>query len=133
MNIKTMIAAVALSALAFAVPAQATDVHFGAFGAFGGVVLADGSGTFSATFAQGGEFGGGESFGKTEAFANAASNFRVDMGGVQAGFSGNSGSASTSGSLVNGNGAAWNQTGGVGAGFAGVGGVAGGGIGFVGH
>lgn len=108
------------------VPAQASGVNFTAFGGFIGV---DGSATYNATFAQGYEALGGDSFGKTETFANAASNFAVGTQvGLQFNAIGNSGSSSVSGSLVNGNGAAWNQTGGVGISAAGFGGLAGGGI-----
>jgi len=122
MKIKTLFASLAAVALMTA-SASAGDVSFGAFAGFAGF---DGSGTFTATFAQGEQSLGGQSFGKTEAFANATSDFAVGtQHGIKFNAAGNSGSGSTSGSLVNGTGAAWNQTGGIAFSGAGVGGVAG--------
>jgi len=101
------------------------------FGAFAGFVIVDGAGSFSATFAEGSQELGGQSFGKTEAFANATSDFAVGTStGISFNAAGNSGSGSTSGSLVNGTGSAFNQTGGVGFGGAGLGGIGGAGVSF---
>jgi len=125
MKITSLLGALALTAV-MSVSAFANDVGFGAFAGFAGI---SGSGTFNATFAQGAQAGGGQSFGKTETFANAGSNFAItgNLGGGTASFGvgANSGSGSTSGSLVNGNGSAFNQTGGIAFGAAGLGAVVG--------
>lgn len=106
-----------------------TEIDFAA-GLIGFAAVAGGdfSGTFSSTFAEGFQSGGGQSFGITETEAGAWANHEIGLSsGVDFNASGFTGSTSASGSLVNGNGSAWNQTGGGSASFSGsgVGGIVG--------
>lgn len=108
------------------------EIDFAA-GLVGFVAVAGGdfSGTFSTTFAEGFQSGGGQSFGITETQAGAWADHQIGLSsGVDFNAGGFTGSTSQSGSLVNGNGSAWNSTGGGSASFSGAG--VGGGIGVAG-
>lgn len=102
---KTLFSALALVAL-MASPSIAADYGIA------GLALGSASGTLGGTFALGAQTGGGISGGKTEIAAHSLSNLTIGANGIAGTLAVSTLSDSFSGSAVNGNGSAYNVTGG---------------------